>query len=163
MKHSYSQMMNCDVESALKMFCNPAYHPKIQAAMGALDVKQLAHSDDGTQFSIRIGYNAKSSVPLPGPAKKILGETTPTVQVESWNRKTRTGEIKLEVKALPGSIQCRTSLKDEGGKCRKTFEWEVKVKIPLIGGMLENLIIDEIKRKDPIERAAYDKLLPEFR
>ncbi|MGH8505525.1 MAG: DUF2505 domain-containing protein [Stenotrophobium sp.] len=162
MKFSYKQTFPAKADAVLGMFCNPAYHEKLQKALGAIDYKQLEHSDDGTRFRIKCAYQIKSDVPLPGFAKKILGETSSVTQEERWDRGSKTGEVIVQVKGLPATTRCATSLKDAGTGCSKNFDWDVSVKIPLVGGKIEQLIVGDIKKKNPIDEAATRKLLKEF-
>ncbi|PPE71962.1 hypothetical protein C3942_20695 [Solimonas fluminis] len=162
MQFSYKQTFPKDAATVLKMFCDPAYHKALQEALGATGYRQVEHSDDGTRFMIKISYEVKSSAPLPGFAKKVLGETTAVTQTERWDRSTRKGEVIVEPKGLPGKIRCATSLAESGGSATKTFDWDVSVKIPLVGGKLEELVVSDIKGKDPVDAAASRKLLEKY-
>jgi hypothetical protein len=162
MKFSYKQTFPKDIATVLRMFCDPAYHEKLQKALGAMDLKQLEHSDDGNRFRIKLGYTVKSSVPLPGFAKKVLGETSAVVQEESWDRAKKTGELSVMVKTLPGTLRCTTSLSEASGTTTKTFNWDVSVRIPLIGGKIEQLVVDDIKTKIEPEQATGRKLLQDY-
>lgn len=162
MQFSYKQTFNKDSATVLKMFCDPAYHKALQEAMGATGFRQVEHSDDGTRFMIKMSYEVKSTAPLPGFAKKILGETTAVTQTERWDRSTKKGEVVVEPKGLPGKIRCATSLADTAGGSAKTFDWEVAVKIPLVGGKLEDLIVGDIRQKDPVDAATSRKLLENY-
>jgi hypothetical protein len=162
MQFSYKQTFPKDAATVLKMFCDPAYHKALQEALGATHFRQVDHSDDGTRFMIKVSYEVKSSAPLPGFAKKVLGETTSVTQTERWDRSTKKGEVIVEPKGLPGKIRCATSLSEAGGSSTKTFDWEVTVKIPLVGGKLEELVVSDIKGKDPVDAAASKKLLEKY-
>jgi hypothetical protein len=162
MQFSYKQTFPKDAASVLKMYCDPAYHKALQEALGAKNFRQLDHSDDGTRFMIKISYEVASSAPLPAFAKKILGETTAVTQTERWDRGTKKGEVIVEPKGLPGKIRAATSLSEAGGSTTKTFDWDVSVKIPLVGGKLEDLISGDIKGKDAVDAAATRKLLEKY-
>lgn len=159
MQFSYQQTFNRKADEVLKMFCDPAYHQQLQKNLGAMDLKVLEQSDDGTRFRIRLQYLLKSDVPLPAFAKKVLGETSSVTQEERWDRSTKKGEVTIEVKGLPAKIRAATALSDAAAGATKRFDWEVNIKIPLVGGKLEELVADDIKRKAPIDEAASRKLL----
>ncbi len=159
MKFSYTQKYSKDKNSMLTMLCDPAYHKGLQDALGSWDFKQLELEDDGTQFRIKYSYTLKSDVPLPGFAKKVLGENTHAVQTETWNRASGKGTVDVQPKGLPGTVHCDLTIAEDGSGCTKKFDWDVNIKIPLVGGKLEKLIVDDIKSKDPKDAAISAKLL----
>ena len=162
MKFSYTQTFPKDSAAVLRMFCDPAYHAELQKALGGWDWKQLEHSDDGNRFRIKMSFLVKSNAPLPGFAKKVLGDTSSVVQEESWDRARKSGEVIVVVKNLPGSLRAATALADSASGCTKTFNWEVSVKIPLVGGRLEELIESDIRSKIEPEQAVGRRLLGKY-
>jgi hypothetical protein len=162
MKFSYKQTFPKGADAVLKMFCDPGYHEKLQKALGAMNCRQLEHNDDGTRFRIKLAYDVKSNVPLPGFAKKILGETSSVIQEETWDRSKKAGEVVVQVKSLPGTLRATLALAESGGTTTKTFNWDVSVKIPLVGGKIEQLIADDIKTKIEPEQNAGRKLLADY-
>lgn len=162
MKFSYTQKYTKDKDSMLKMLCDPAYHKGMQDGLGSWDFKQLELDDDGTQFRIKYSYTLKSEVPMPGFAKKILGENAHATQVETWNRATGKGTVDVQPKGLPGRVHCDLTIEADGSGCKKIFNWDVSVKVPLVGGKIEGLIADDIKAKDPIDSKVTAKLLENY-
>ena len=146
-------------ETVLELFCDPSYYAHHQAALGSIDYEQLEHQDDGTHFHIKCRYRVKSEAPLPGFAKKVLGETSEVTHEERWDRATGHGKLTIHVAGMPGTMTCDLALADGPKGCTKTFDWEVKVKIPLVGGKIEGLIAEDIKRKSAPDEAAVNKLL----
>ncbi len=163
MKFSYSQQFHKGKDTVLSMLCDPAYHKGLQDALGSWDFKQLELDDDGNQFRIKYSYVVKSEVPLPGFAKKVLGENTHATQTETWNRATGRGTVDVEPRGLPGKIHCDLVIEDDGeGGATKTFNWDINVKLPLVGGKLEKLIADDIQGKDGIDADASNDLLKNY-
>lgn len=161
MKVSYTITIPKGKDAVMKMFCDPAYHAELQKALGAVDFQQLEHVDDGKKFRIKMGYNVPAAG-LPGFAKKILGEMSSVVQEESWDRTTGKGEVSIQVKNLPGSMKSVNALTESGGTTTKTFNWDVTVKIPLVGGKLEELIVNDIKSKVAPEQATGRRLVEKY-
>jgi hypothetical protein len=81
---------------------------------------------------------------VPGFAKKFAGETTRAVQTEEWGSPS-SGTITIETPGKPTSIHGTRTLTESGGRTTETFEAEVKVKVPLIGGKLEKLMADKVR------------------
>ena len=159
MKFSYTQKYSKDKDTMLTMLCDPAYHKGLQDGLGSWDFKQIELDDNGTKFKIKYSYTLKSDVPLPGFAKKVLGENTDATQTETWDRSTGRGTVDVQPKGLPGTVHCDLTIEADGDGCKKVFNWDVKIKIPLVGGKLEKLIAEDITAKDPKDAAISAKLL----
>ncbi len=157
MKLNYSLSFNKDKNTVLEAFCNPAFFEQHQALMGSQDFELLSHDDDGTRCTTKFRYEADSDVPA--FAKKILGETATVVHTETWDRSSGKGEIDIDVATMPGSMRCSASLHDEGDGCRKDFDWEIKVKVPLLGGKIEKVVGEDIQGKKGPDRDAVNKIL----
>lgn len=162
MKFSYTQKYSKDKDTMLKMLCDPDYHKSLQDGLGSWNFKQISLDDDGTQFKIKYSYTLKSDVPLPGFAKKLLGENTEATQTETWNRETGKGTVDVEPKGLPGRIHCDLVIEADGTGCKKVFNWDINVKVPLVGGKIEKLIGDDIQGKDPKDKAISSKILENY-
>ena len=162
MRFSYTQQFNKDKETTLKMLCDPNYHEKLQEALGSWNYNQIELEDDGTVFRIKYSYTLKSDAPLPGFAKKVLGENTDATQIETWDRSTGKGTVEVQPKGLPGSLMCNLVLEDNASGCTKTFNWDVSIKIPLVGGKLEKLISEDIQGKNQTDADASNVLLENY-
>lgn len=159
MKFTAKQNYSKSSDTVLGMFCDPSFHQKLQEALGARNIRQLEHSDDGTHFRIQLSYEVDSGDSIPGFAKKVLGETSKVVQTESWDKSSKKGHVSVNVQSLPGTLECDTTLSDTASGCTKTFDWTVTVKIPLIGGKIEKVVAADIEKKSPLEEQAGNKLL----
>lgn len=163
MKFSYSQKFHKDKDTVLNMLCDPEYHQGLQDALGSWDFKEIELDDDGTKFRIKYSYYVKSDIPMPGFAKKVLGENTFATQTETWDRSTGKGTVDVEPRGLPGRIHCDLIIEDNGdGTATKRFDWDINVKIPLVGGKLEKLIADDIQGKDGKDADASNELLKNY-
>ncbi|MGJ8670837.1 MAG: DUF2505 domain-containing protein, partial [Oceanococcus sp.] len=116
-----------------------------------------SHDDDGNRCVTKFGYQVESDVPA--FAKKILGETSAVVHTETWDRSSGRGVISIDVATLPGTMECVAQVSDDGSTCRKDFEWEIKVKIPLIGGKIEKVVAEDIQRKKGPDQEAVNQIL----
>jgi hypothetical protein len=78
---------------------------------------------------------------VPSFARKFAGETTRAVQTETWSSPT-TAQLSVQTPGRPTEIRGTLTLEESGGTTTKTFDGEVKVKVPIIGGKLEALMAD---------------------
>lgn len=160
MKLNYSLQFEQDMQAVLALFCNPDFYQKHQTLVGGKDFQVLESREDGDEYYVRFSYQVASDVPA--FAKKVLGETSSVVHEETWNKSTGKGQISIDVATLPGTLECDAQLENVDGGCQKHFNWEIKVKIPLIGGKIEKVVADDIQRKKQPDEDAVNQLLKEF-
>ena len=116
-------------------------------------------SGDASSFSIRI--ERKVPVSMPGMGKNAPESTV--VNDETWNLASKTGRVVVELKGMPLEMSCVTSMKDEGKDCVVTYQWEVKSKIPLVGGTIEKMVVSDMDKKAEEETQAAIALLKNYR
>ncbi|MCY7394623.1 MAG: DUF2505 domain-containing protein [Nocardioides sp.] len=78
-------------------------------------------------------------------AKKFVGETIHIVQTESWTSADQ-GTIEMTTPGKPGDIRGTIALVESGGVTTETVDMEIKIGIPLVGGKIEGLIGDLLRR-----------------
>jgi hypothetical protein len=88
---------------------------------------------------------------VPSFARKFAGETTRAVQKETWSSPTR-AELSVQTPGRPTEIRGTLTLEESGGTTTKTFDGEVKVKVPIIGGKLEALMAELVTQGMDTER-----------
>ncbi len=76
---------------------------------------------------------------IPGFAKKFVGAETNIVQTESWSSATH-GDIHLTIPGKPGEMAGTAVLVEKDGKTVETVTLDITVRIPLVGGKIEDLI-----------------------
>lgn len=157
MKVSYSLPFEKNKDTVLEAFCDPAFFEQHQTLLGSKDFELLSHDDDGTRCTTKFRYLADSDVPA--FAKKVLGDTAEVEHTEVWDRSTASGEVTIKVATMPGSMVCNVSLEEDGEGCRKNFDWEVKVKLPLVGGKIEKVVVADIEGKKVPDQVAVNKVL----
>lgn len=111
-----------------------------------------AHTDEGTtQFQLRHSVRAES---LPAVARSVVGGDLTIDRSESWRREDDghyTGEIAAEIAGAPcsitGSMWLR-DLADTSGPARSelVISGGVKVNLPLVGGKMEDLVVDQVQK-----------------
>jgi carbon monoxide dehydrogenase subunit G len=134
---------------------------KRYAELGYSNVQLRDDGGDGER-NYRIAFRAQQKVDLPAFAAKILGETQQLEQEEHWNLAAGTGRIVTRPKNAPVSISADVRMVDAGGATRLEMSWEVKAKVPLIGGRIESLAADEIRARMPRDAELSNRLVGEF-
>ena len=159
--------MKCQLKSrypassavVMKMFTDKAFHTDKLKGLGYNSYEVLSHSFDGKDF--RIEVLRKVPIQFPGFSRGA-GEST-VVNEESWNLASKTGRVVLNVKGMPLEASCITRMTDEGKDCVVTFDWDVKAKIPLVGGTLEKFVVKDMEKKADEETQAAIALLKNYR
>ncbi len=147
MKFRHELSYDAPPDEVFAMLSDPAFREKVCEAQHAVshDVKvQLA----GAGFTAVITTEQNTSG-LPSIAKKFVGDTTTAVVTETW-KDGAGGTVELTAPGKPTNAQGTVALSGAGTGTTEVVELDVKVKVPLIGGKLEQLMVDSIK-------AGYDK------
>ncbi len=145
----------------MRMFMDPAFHTGKLEALGALKYRVLEQKAEGDSFRIRI----ERKVPLDAPAliRKVVPAETTAVSEERWNRSTMKGRVSVEP-GVPVDMSCEASMSDvAGGQCLVRYAWEVRARVPLIGGALEKFIGSDLERKMVDETRVAVGLLEKYR
>lgn len=87
---------------------------------------------------------------VPAFAKKVVGEETNIVQRELWTSR-RLGDVTVAIPGKPGDMTGTLRLDEQGGSTVQSIELEIKVGIPLVGGKLESLIADLLRKAYQVE------------
>lgn len=160
MKHEMQARYPASSSVVMKMFADRDFHTqKLESTGYAGKYQVLSCSGDGKTFSIRI--ERKVPVSLPGMGKNVPESTV--VNDESWDLASKTGQVVVQLKGMPLEMSCQTSMKDEGKECVISYRWEVKSKIPLVGGAIEKMVVGDMVRKADEETQAAIALLKNYR
>ena len=90
---------------------------------------------------------------IPGFAKKFVGDEINLVQTELWSD-METGTVEVEIPGKPGQMSGTIMLREAGGTTTETVVMQIKVGIPLIGGKIEALIADLLRKALRAENTA---------
>ena len=82
---------------------------------------------------------------LPGFAKKIVGDRINIVQSEVWTGGAH-GNVTVTVPGKPGEMTGTATLVADGDGVVENVDMTVKVNLPLIGGKVEGLIADMLRK-----------------
>ena len=149
-------------DDVLNMFTNKDYFVRKYEGLGYTGVEVLDHQSDDRGFSIKVRYEAPSDAPVPGFAKKFLGQTSVVVQTDSWDREAKTGRLQAEIQGLPAKVHAEMSLRDNGDGCVNELDWTISCGIPLVGGKIERLVAEDIQSKGVRDLSLSQSLLAEY-
>ncbi len=146
----------------IKMFTDKEYFLTKYKNLGAKNIQLLECKNEGGKFSIKVSREVPADVPLPSFAQKFISASMTVTQQDTWDPKTKKGRLDINIKGMPATITCDMELKDEGAGSANYLTWSIKSGIPLIGGKLEQLLMDDIKKKTGPDTAEGAKLLANY-
>lgn len=126
-------------------------------ASGGKEVAVLER--DANEDAARVVWRQRTQVEVPSFAKSIVLATNKVTETDVWRADgdDYNGEWSAEVSGVPAVTSGSMRITPTEDGCRYTFVGTVRIKVPLIGGKLEGLGIDqmegEIQRKDAYTRA----------
>ena len=82
---------------------------------------------------------------VPSFAKKFVGDETNIVQREIWSTPLL-GDLSIGIPGKPGDMTGTVAIVESGGRSTETVDLTIKVGIPLLGGKLEGLLSDLLRK-----------------
>lgn len=148
MKFRHALTYDAPPDEVFAMLSDPAFREKVCAAQQVVSA-DVRLTPSGSGFTLEMDQ-VQNTAGLPAIAKKIAGDTTEVTLKESWSSPSR-GSLEIIAPGKPTSASGTITLAPDGGGTVETVDLDVKVKVPLIGGKLENLMADNIKTGMDVE------------
>ena len=131
-----------------EMLADPAFREKVSEALGVVSSEvSIDRREDGFRLT---NDQVQQTEGLPSFAKKFAGETTRAIQVEEW-QDAAGGSLRIDAPGKPTSIEGTIELLPDGAGTIEVVELEIKVKVPLIGGKLEGLVEEQVRKGMDVE------------
>jgi hypothetical protein len=162
MKFEDKHTFNKPAATVIKMFSDRAYFERKYKELAVDDLEVLECETTGSKFRIKSRFKVRNDAPLPEFAKKFMAEKNTVTQQDTWDTKTMTGRLEIEIKGVPVKVSADMTLKNEGAGSANNLKWNVSCGIPLIGGKLESVVADDIKVKAKNDVAASRKILADY-
>ncbi|MCB0894109.1 MAG: DUF2505 domain-containing protein [Nocardioides sp.] len=89
---------------------------------------------------------------IPSFAKKFVGNEIDIVQREEWTTEDA-AELHVTIPGKPGEMLGTIALAESGGLTTETVDVTIKVHLPLVGGKIEGLIADLLRKALDAENA----------
>ncbi len=141
MKFHKELTYDADPATVHAMLADPAFREKVAAAQEVVSV-EVTVTPAGDGFSL-VSDQVQNTSGLPAIAKKIAGDTTRAVIAEEWADATG-GTVTITAPGKPTRADGTVALRAAGSGTTQVVDLDVKVKVPLLGGKLEQLMVDTI-------------------
>ncbi len=132
------------------MLMEPAFREQVCAAQGAIR-HAVSIGPDGGGMKVVIDQ-VQLAHGIPGFARKFVGDEINLVQTERWSD-IETGEVEVEIPGKPGQMKGTITVREAGGTTTETVNMEIRVNLPLVGGKIESLIADLLRKALRVENA----------
>lgn len=116
------------------------------AHLGGQRSELLSHTvtTSGARMVMRQGIDGQH---LPSTVKRIAPDGVQIERTESWSAAAPyLGTIGASVQGMPGSLTGTSRLTDRAGGSELVLLAEVRVNIPLVGGKVETVIVEQLSK-----------------
>ena len=124
--------------------------------------EEVCESQKVTRVDVEIDKDADSmtvvvdqvqpAAGIPSFAKKFVGDEINIVQREEWSSPSE-ADLVVTIPGKPGDMTGTIRLVEAKGTTTETVDVEIKVNIPLVGGKIEGLIADMLRKALVAEQA----------
>jgi hypothetical protein len=126
-----------------RMLTTQEFREQVCEYMGVLRWDVTVQADgDATEVTIEQVQTAQG---IPSFAKKFVGDEIEIVQRETWQTPDE-ASVHVTIPGKPGSMQGTATLSESGGVTTESVDLTIKVNIPLVGGKIEGLIADMLRK-----------------
>ena len=149
MKFRHELRYDAPPARVFEMLADPAFREAVAEAMDVISA-DVRLERQGEGFTLTVDQLQKTD-DLPGFARTFAGDSTQAIQREVWPGATG-GDLSIDAPGKPTSMAGTIRLEPAGAGTTEVVELEIKVKVPLIGGKLENLMADNIRSGMDVEQ-----------
>lgn len=151
MKFSHQLTYDAPPADVHAMLADPAFRETVCVAMRA-----VSHDVDiigsGAGMTVRVEHTRPADG-MPSFARKFVGDEIQIVQKETWEDPSN-ASLSVEIPGKPGEFHGLVDLARAGDGTVETVAGEIKVKIPMLGGKLEGLVGDLLRKALDSEQRA---------
>lgn len=149
MKFQKQLTYDASPEAVAAMLADPAFREKVAQAQDVVSAS-VTVTPKGAGFTL-VNDQVQRTAGLPAIARKITGETTPALITEEWSDSANAA-ISILAPGRPTSMIGTITLAASGAGTVETVDLDIKVKVPLINGKLEQIMADQIEAGYDVER-----------
>jgi hypothetical protein len=125
------------------MLDDPAYRDEVIRAQGGTSgTFEIETDGDVTTAVVDM---VRPAAGLPSFATKFVGSEINIVQREEWTS-AEYADLHVTIPGKPGQMVGSITLVEDGGATTETVDVEITVNIPLVGGKIEKLIAEMLRK-----------------
>ncbi len=147
---SYDLSYDASLTEVGEMLMDAAFREQVCDAQHALR-KSVSVGQDGGGMKVVVDM-VQAAQGIPGFATKFVGDEIQLVQTEWWSD-IETARVEVVIPGKPGQMKGTITVRESGGTTTETVQMEIRVGIPLVGGKIESLIADLLRKALRVENA----------
>ena len=144
----HAVIQGISVQDFKRLAADISLHEAVCKRIPGENLEILESQKKGDIYTLKRAYNLE--VNIPDIAKKFLKDAFRLKRTDISDLSNMTSEVTLDPN-LPLEARCQRTVLGDDSHIQFELEWTVKVKVPLIGGMLEKHAEGEIRRFSQLE------------
>ena len=132
------------------MLTNPAFRERVCTRMRVLRGSATVEAQ-GSASVVTIDQ-VQPAKGLPPFATRLVGDEIRIVQQETWTSQHH-ADVHVTIPGKPGDMVGTNELVESGGRTVEIVELEIRVRVPLVGGRIESLVADMLRKALAAENA----------
>lgn len=137
-------------EQAARMYADPQYAPLRAQSLDAQAAPSVVEGDPSGAFTVTTELQMPTDR-VPDIARRFVGKSVTIRETQQWQAPeadgSRRGTIRFDVAGTPATMTGDTQLTGDGGAgSTLTVDGELTVKIPLVGGKIEQAAMPYVSK-----------------
>ncbi len=148
MKFNFGHDFDIHPEGFWQIFWSDDFNRELYRQLNMRSRQVLEQKDEGN--TIRRSQKLDPTTPIPSWAASIIKDTSYT-EHDVFHKDRSSMDVRIEPSLAKDRFQMSgvfavTPLGAPGsGRCRREFTGEVKISVPLVGGKVEHMMVDQMK------------------
>ncbi|WP_137812644.1 DUF2505 domain-containing protein [Gandjariella thermophila] len=138
-----------DADRVHAALVDPAFLRDRLAALGGPGAELVEHRVDDGAVTVRLRHGIPPEE-VPAAVRPFLGSGLKLERIETWHGDgpgRYSGTVRLDTSGLPGEIAGATAVQNlPAGGSELSVDGEVKVSIPLVGGKIEDIVAEQVRK-----------------
>ena len=156
-KFSNTDHYSATPDQIMAMLSDSGYADAKYKDLGDVAFTVVQHEPSDNGLNVTVDREVASN--MPDMAKKVLGETTKMKQTEVWRKDGDTYVGNMTIEASPVTITVNNTIKAAGDGSDWSADFDIKAGVPLVGGKIEKMVMEETKGSLTKEKAFNDSWL----
>lgn len=149
-------------EVVMRAMTTPQFHIDKVRGLGALSCELLEEGGAGSARFVHIRRRMPGRAPVSGPLAKLLPSEIVLRHRDEWDGAGRSGRIEVQIEGVPLLMRATAAVVATATGSDQCFDWEITASLPLVGGVLERFVAQDLDRSIREEAQVVKELLKQY-